>query len=67
MATVELEKFQNCDRPLGEEERGEMSIERQRGALESLRLLQKEPTNGERRESHSDSNDKSKADAESAV
>ena len=41
LATSEIEKWKNCDWPLGGEEWGEMSIERQRGALELMSLLKK--------------------------
>ena len=50
LTTVDIAKLQNCDRPLNEEERGEMSIERQWGALESMSLLQKAPNQEEKEE-----------------
>ena len=43
LTTLEIAKLLNCDRPADEEERGEMSGERQWGALESMGLLKKDP------------------------
>ena len=47
LAKVGIAWLQNCDRPLDEEELGEMSIEIQWGTLESTNLLKKGPTKGE--------------------
>ena len=67
MTTVEIERLLNCDRPLDEEEWGEMSVARQRGALESTSLLKKAPIKAAwGGEIHNGSKDKSKADAETA-
>ena len=67
LTTVEMEKLQNCDRPLNGEDWGEMSSGRQRVTLELMRLLKKEPTKGGRREGHSDNRDKSKSATKIAV
>ena len=48
LATVAMEKLQNCDRPLYGAERGEMSIGRQWGTVESMILLKKGPTKEEK-------------------
>ena len=39
LATVEIERLQNGDRPLGGEEWGEISIGRLWGSLESMSLM----------------------------
>ena len=40
----EVAKLQNSDRPLNEEEWGEMSIDRQRNTSGAMNLLKKEPS-----------------------
>ena len=62
MTTVEIERLLNCDRPLDEEEWGEMSIARQRGGIRVDEYTEKGAgERGRRRESHNGSSGKSKA------
>ena len=48
LTTSEIEKLQNCDRPLNKDEWAEMSIGRHWGTLEMVGILKKEPTEEEK-------------------